>query len=152
MTYALVADGSITKYPAGLLDIRKANPNTSFPTNLDGLDLSSFGVVTVASADVPSFNVNTQTIAEGTPTLVDGTWTQTWTVSDLSDAELSAQTANLAEAVRAERNKKLADSDWTQLADSSANATLWGTYRQALRDLPATSGFPTNVTWPTEPS
>ena len=152
MTYALVADGSITKYPAGLLDIRKAHPNTSFPKNLDGLDLSSFGVVTVASADVPSFNVNTQTIAEGTPTLVDGAWTQTWTVSNLSDAELSAQTANLAEAVRAERNEKLANSDWTQLADSSANATLWGTYRQALRDLPTTSGFPNDITWPTEPS
>ena len=27
----------------------------------------------------------------------------------------------------------------------------WRTYRQALRDLPAQSGFPTNVTWPTKP-
>lgn len=152
MTYALVADGSITKYPAGLFDIRKAHPNTSFPKNLDGLDLSSFGVVTVADADQPSFNADTQTVAEGEPVLVDGTWTQTWSVSNLSDEQVAANTASAAAAVRSERNRKLADSDWTQLADSSANATLWGTYRQALRDLPTTSGFPTNVTWPTEPS
>jgi len=26
------------------------------------------------------------------------------------------------------------------------------TYRQALRDVPAQSGFPTNVTWPQEPT
>ena len=63
MTYALVADGSITKYPAFLVDIRKAHPNTSFPKNLDGLDLSSFGVVTVADAVINrSYNANTQTV------------------------------------------------------------------------------------------
>ena len=27
----------------------------------------------------------------------------------------------------------------------------WRTYRQALRDIPAQSGFPTNVTWPVKP-
>ena len=27
----------------------------------------------------------------------------------------------------------------------------WRTYRQALRDVPAQSGFPDNITWPTEP-
>jgi hypothetical protein len=27
----------------------------------------------------------------------------------------------------------------------------WRTYRQALRDLPAQDGFPTNVTWPEKP-
>ena len=152
MTYALVADGSITKYPAFLVDIRKAHPNTSFPKNLDGLDLSSFGVVTVADVDQPSYNANTQTVAEGDPVLVDGTWTQTWSVSNLSDEQVAANTASAAAAVRNERNRKLANSDWTQLADSSANATLWGTYRQALRDLPTTSGFPNDITWPTEPS
>ena len=73
---------------------------------------------------------------------------------NLSDEQVAANTASAAAAVRNERNRKLANSDWTQLADSSANATLWGTYRQALRDLPASSGddWPYNVTWPTEPS
>tara|TARA_R110000868_G_scaffold310254_2_gene571507 strand:+ start:258 stop:476 length:219 start_codon:yes stop_codon:yes gene_type:complete len=28
----------------------------------------------------------------------------------------------------------------------------WRTYRQALRDVPTQAGFPTDVTWPTEPS
>lgn len=54
--------------------------------------------------------------------------------------------------VRTQRNKKLAETDWTQLADSSADTAAWATYRAALRDLPTTEGFPHNVTWPTEPS
>ena len=53
---------------------------------------------------------------------------------------------------RDQRNKLLAASVWTQLADSSADASAWATYRTALRDLPTTDGWPHNITWPTEPS
>ena len=51
--------------------------------------------------------------------------------------------------VRAKRDELLASSDSMALADRITDA--WRTYRQALRDVPAQSGFPTNVTWPTEP-
>lgn len=56
-----------------------------------------------------------------------------------------------AESVRQDRNKKLSDCDWTQLADSTADKTAWAVYRQALRDIPEQAGFPWSVTWPTEP-
>ena len=52
--------------------------------------------------------------------------------------------------VRARRNALLAASDTMALADRITDA--WKTYRQLLRDVPAQSGFPTNVTWPVEPS
>jgi hypothetical protein len=54
--------------------------------------------------------------------------------------------------VRAERNIKLAATDWTQTAD--APQTLkdsYAPYRQALRDVPLQSGFPWTITWPVEP-
>jgi hypothetical protein len=56
-----------------------------------------------------------------------------------------------ASLVRLARNKKLADCDWTQLADSTADKPAWAVYRQALRDVTAQAEFPWNVTWPTEP-
>ena len=59
--------------------------------------------------------------------------------------------AEQAASVRAARNSKLADCDWTQLADSSADKPAWATYRQFLRDVTAQVGFPWNVTWPVEP-
>ena len=40
--------------------------------------------------------------------------------------------------VRNWRNARLAQTDWTQVADAPVNASAWATYRQALRDLPDT--------------
>jgi len=59
--------------------------------------------------------------------------------------------AALAADVRAERNTKLADSDWRASQDVTMSDE-WRTYRQLLRDVPARAGFPSNITWPTEPS
>ena len=42
------------------------------------------------------------------------------------------------EQVRLWRNAQLARTDWTQVGDAPVNAAAWATYRQALRDLPAT--------------
>ena len=52
------------------------------------------------------------------------------------------------------RNQLLIESDWTVLTDSpltTTKKTKWKTYRQALRDLPASEDWP-NVTFPEEPS
>tara|TARA_A100001515_G_scaffold142962_1_gene142924 strand:- start:47 stop:277 length:231 start_codon:yes stop_codon:yes gene_type:complete len=62
---------------------------------------------------------------------------------------------NYTEALRFMRNMLLRDSDWTQFSDSplsDSKKTEWKTYRQNLRDLPATEADPENPTWPTKPS
>ena len=53
--------------------------------------------------------------------------------------------------VRAERNKLLAESDWTQLPDAPVDAAVWATYRQALRDV-TTQADPFAIVWPESPS
>ena len=50
------------------------------------------------------------------------------------------------------RNAELARTDWTQIADSSADKAAWATYRQALRDLPQQGGKADSVKIPNEPS
>jgi hypothetical protein len=55
------------------------------------------------------------------------------------------------EAIRAQRDAKLAASDWTQLADAPVYTEAWATYRQELRDLPQVQTDPFNITWPVEP-
>lgn len=60
--------------------------------------------------------------------------------------------------VRRDRDLLLTESDWTQVADTpltDSKKAEWATYRQALRDVPATNSSVTNidnVVWPTEPS
>ena len=48
------------------------------------------------------------------------------------------------------RNKKLLDSDWTQLPDAPVDKEAWAEYRQKLRDLPKTTDT-LNVVWPDRP-
>lgn len=77
-----------------------------------------------------------------------------------SDADIaSAYNTLLSEfpmhKLKAERNVKLAETDWMAVADrTQTNAEK--TYRQALRDLPANQTPSdmqlSNITWPTEPS
>jgi hypothetical protein len=58
----------------------------------------------------------------------------------------------LAVSIRAERDKKLAETDWTQASDiPQATKEKWAAYRQALRDIPQQEGFPATVVWPTQP-
>tara|TARA_A200000159_G_C7035887_1_gene220003 strand:- start:67 stop:444 length:378 start_codon:yes stop_codon:yes gene_type:complete len=62
--------------------------------------------------------------------------------------------------LREERSRRIATSDWMANSDVTMSSA-WKTYRQALRDLPASSTPKldsndmldmTSVTWPTEPS
>lgn len=56
------------------------------------------------------------------------------------------------ERMRARRDALLAQSDWTQAADDpTGNAAAWATYRQALRDFPATWEPGPTVTFPDPP-
>ena len=62
--------------------------------------------------------------------------------------------------LRVERDARIAKTDWRASSDLTL-ASAWSTYRQALRDLPASASPKldsdyeldlTSVTWPTEPS
>ena len=86
-----------------------------------------------------------------------------------SEEEVNAKIAELEAAepmklLREERNRLLAESDWTQLKDIDLDIIReknWKNYRQALRDLPAKSNPKltesgqldmSSVTWPDKPS
>ena len=68
------------------------------------------------------------------------------------EAEYKAmKDAEQAANARKSRTEMLKDCDWTQIADSTADKTAWATYRQELRDVPSQTGFPWEITWPTQP-
>jgi len=58
------------------------------------------------------------------------------------------------EQLREERNKLLAESDWTQAVDSpldDATKAAWQTYRQALRDITETYSSLDDAVFPEKP-
>ena len=150
MTLAKLKDGAVEKYPVTLNQLKAEFPNTSFPKNIGSVDLTPFGYANVVSSAQPTYNANTETITEGTPVVADGVWVQTWQKTDLSAEKIAEKTAARAAAVRTQRDARLAETDYLALSDSTLTDAM-KTYRQALRDVPAQSGFPDNVTWPTKP-
>lgn len=61
---------------------------------------------------------------------------------------------DLASQVRAERNMKIAETDYYMMPDYSADPEtleVVKNYRKALRDITLQSGFPRDVEWPVVP-
>ena len=91
----------------------------------------------------------------------------TWLESDTAptESEIDAEVTKLTNAepmrlLRIERDRLLATTDWRASSDLTL-ADAWKTYRQSLRDLPASSSPAldsdgnldmSSVTFPTEPS
>lgn len=76
-----------------------------------------------------------------------------------SEAELVAawpgvRDARAWAAVRVERDRLLAASDWSQMPDNALAPeaiAAWAVYRQALRDVPQSFATPDDVLWPEVP-
>jgi Phage tail assembly chaperone protein len=76
----------------------------------------------------------------------------TWNVEAWQWVSVPTEAA-LTRDARAERTRRLAACDWTQLADvPAATSQAWEGYRQALRDVTGQSGFPLTINWPQEPA
>lgn len=72
------------------------------------------------------------------------------TVEPLTEDELAARNDSQWAKVRFDRNKRLADCDWTQLPDAPVDASIWAEYRQSLRDV-TEQDDPFNIAWPEAP-
>ena len=114
------------------------------------------------------FVVDDQTVIWGTGTPnEDGEFVATETVpANCSPSEIAAKQTALNDdranaLLRVKRDELLKETDWWDLSDTTTMTDAQKTYRQALRDLPATQN-PTiksgtlneldNVTWPVKPS
>ena len=83
--------------------------------------------------------------------VVDGITT---TAAEQEVAYKASKDAEQAKSVRTTRDTKLAECDWRVIKAAETATTLdaaWATYRQALRDVTAQSGFPWTITWPDAP-
>ena len=87
---------------------------------------------------------------------LDGThYHLTWDGSAIlkDDTALTAyQTAEKWKNIRADRNRKLAETDFMALSDTSPSMSNdMKLYRQKLRNIPQENSDPDNITWPSKP-
>jgi hypothetical protein len=139
----------------------KANGGPSWETTTTEV-LEALGAdVVFEGAQATGGNVYQYSQASGVEQ-VDGKWYTKYVLGPVfTDGETTAveqetaykatKDAEQAKSVRASRDEKLKDCDWTQVADAPVDKAVWATYRQALRDVTTQTGFPWNVTWPESP-
>jgi hypothetical protein len=131
-------------------EFRSLHPDTSFPPQLTAELLDSFGadpVLNGPQAQPTRYQVSFRDGVEE----VNGQWFTKFSVADMDADAIASLDARQADSVRAERNRKLTASDWTQVEDAPVDKAAWAAYRQGLRDVPSQEGFPWDVTWPVEP-
>ena len=149
------SDGSLL---VGESAFRREFPHISIPKPLTETVVNSLGYDWVFDGAWPSTTPPYQSVQRDGVEQISGKWYTEFIVSTATGDAATAIDNNAAAGRRTERNQLLADSDWTQTADkgglADSKVTEWATYRQALRDLPTSSGsnWPHNVTWPTKPS
>lgn len=151
--HALIENDAVKQYPYSIEQLKRANPNVSFPKNASDTLLSSFGMQRVFFSTQPELT-NTQVLEESAPVFSaeDQRWTQVWTVRDMTTEEIASRDESQAAGVRAERDRLLVQSDWTQGKDIPDNvSSAWAVYRQSLRDIPGQAGFPWDINWPAQP-
>lgn len=149
--YVFAEGSKVLSYPYSLVELRRDNPNTSFPSSMTDQELAAWGVFPVMLTDPPTFDFATETLHQLNPVCVDGEWRQVWSLVKVSDAEAAARLEAQKLSVRQERDQKLAACDWTQAADAPVDTKAWAVYRQELRNISDQEGFPWVVAWPTQP-
>ena len=148
-------------------EIRKLNPNVSLPKVWDSNVYDALGIDPVFETPKPDTTGDYKVVVrDGAEQDANGNWVQAWVERDMfsdttedgvtttkAEHEAAYQTmldTEAAKAVRAERDRKLEETDWMGLSDVTMSAE-WATYRQSLRDISLQDGFPHTITWPTEP-
>jgi hypothetical protein len=147
-----LTNGIPEKYSIGQL--RRDNPNTSFPKNPTHELLADWNVYPLTLTDRPQVD-HTQNVAEGTPALVDGVWIQVWDITDATAEEIQQRTEDQARSIRLKRDSLLSETDWIVITHTEKGMNIpleWEVYRQALRDITGQEGFPFSVDWPIKPS
>jgi hypothetical protein len=151
---------------------RSEHPNTSFPEILTPDIIEGFGYDPVLEGPQATTTPPYQYSQRDGVIEIDGKWYTHYvagpvfhdytddqgvvhTAAEQYEAYCFAKDAEQGKVVRDDRNRRLAESDWTQLADTpldGAHKLAWAEYREELREIPQQPGFPWTITWPDKPS
>ena len=157
MLLVKTSNGQVEQFPYTLGDLRRDNPQTSFPKKIGDAILASYGIYHVMPETQPEYDNLVQSLVrdaephnnetavneETGETYETGRWVIGYTVANKPQDQAE-------DAIRNKRDQLLAETDWMALSDVTMSTEMQS-HRQALRDITGQAGFPYSVTWPTKP-
>tara|TARA_R110001632_G_scaffold132703_1_gene247187 strand:- start:57 stop:515 length:459 start_codon:yes stop_codon:yes gene_type:complete len=151
--YVKITNDAVDQFPYTVGNLRRDNPNTSFPKRPTDELLASWDVYPVTTENEPEYNEKTDNIAlANAPVLSDGTWVLSWSTAAKSSDEIEEYNNNISNINRNMRNGQIAETDWWASSDLTMTAEQTA-YRQALRDITSHANWPdlNDDDWPTKP-
>ena len=148
--------------------VRLDNKNTSLPKVWTANVCDALGVDPVLAAPAPEPSAAYKSVVRnGVVQDGKGNWVYAWVeremfteytdengdVQTVAAQKTAYDTTNTAVRAAAERNKRddlLKETDHYALSDVTMSDAM-ATYRQALRDVPQQTDFPSTISWPTKP-
>ena len=149
MLYLKAIDNVVEQYPYSLGQLRKDNPNTSFPKQPSLAGLAEFDMYPVTEV-TPTLADGEKLVKVWTPTLVSGEWILPHQAVAKTAEDLATESEVAWANLREQRDKLLAETDWTASTDVTMSAEMTE-YRKLLRDLPANTTDVFNPVYPTKP-
>ena len=148
MLYLKAIDNVVEQYPYSLGQLRKDNLNTTFPKQPSLASLAEFDVYPVTEV-TPTLADGEKLVKVWTPTLVSGEWVLPHQAVAKTEEDLATESEVAWANLREQRDKLLAETDWTASTDVTMSAEMTA-YRQSLRDLPETVDI-NNIIYPEKP-
>lgn len=151
-------NGTIDQYPYTVGQLRRDNPQTSFPRRISDEMLADYGVHLVNPVPTPSHDGRTQRVEQNAqPHMEAGKWFIGWTVVNKTAEEVQQYDDSVAASNRAKRDELLAETDWLVVyhTEKGTNIPLEvEVYRQTLRDITGHANWPhlADSDWPVKPA
>ena len=134
-------------------NLQMAFPNVSIPLSISPEDLNALGVDPILEGPQPQLTRFQSAIKTGPEQDSKGNWMWVYVAVDWTPEQIEQATTQQWANVRSERDRRLLDSDWSQLPDvplTEEKKVEWVVYRQELRDV-TNQPDPFEITWPTKP-
>lgn len=127
------------------------------PAQLTQEWLTGFGADVVLEGPQPSTENRYQFVFRDGVEQIDGKWFTKYSIGEPDDEGKAEADTNRAAQVRSDRDRRLGETvdrinaiRWETMTEEQKSA--WRTFRQAMLDVPAQSGFPWDVEWPATPA
>ncbi|MDC1523981.1 phage tail assembly chaperone [Planktomarina temperata] len=141
-----LTNGTPAKYTLGQL--RRDNPQTSFPKQIPDEMLASYDVYPYTRPIAPEYDyLSSKVVDGGFEQDTVGNWSLPYVVEQQPQDQAERN-------IRSRRDNLLQETDWIVIKSYERGANIpaeWELYRQALRDITSQAGFPYSVEWPTKP-